>query len=90
MRDSGIIYSVNETHRARLLHISKHLTHLIRVSWVYCIRHLLFEIFARGQTIHISTGEYVVSDADRQTIAILLISALVHTGHLGPDFEWAT
>lgn len=89
MRNSGIIYSVNETHRLRLINISKHLAHLILVSWVYCIRHLLFEIFTRGQTIHISTGESLVSDADRQTIAILLISTLVHTGHLGSDFEWA-
>ena len=89
MRNEGIVHSLDETHRSRLISVSKHLVHMIVVSWVYCIRHLLLELFVRGQSIHISTGEYTISEGDRQTIAILLISALVNTGHLGSEFEWA-
>ena len=89
MRNGGIIHSLDETHRSRLISVSKHLVHMVVVSWVYCIQHLLLELFVRGQTIHISTGEHTIPEGDRQTIAILLISALVNTGHLGSDFEWA-
>jgi hypothetical protein len=89
MRGSGIIHSVDETHRSRMNDLAKHLTHLVLSSWVYCIRHLILEIFIRGKAIDISSGEHVISEGDRQTIAILFISALVNTGHLGSDFEWA-
>jgi len=80
---------LDDSHRIRLLSIAKNLTYHIILSWIYCIRHLLLHVFIQGQRIHVSSGEHYISEGDRQTIAILLISALVNTGHLGDDFDWA-
>jgi hypothetical protein len=67
---------------------SRGLSFYISIIWttiIYIIRNIF--IIGKEPSPNSMSGEPLINESDRQTIAILLISTLVQAGHLSADFD---